>query len=62
MSNYEGKTYHRKRGHVDLIDLLYYEATGEALDPKDKKEILDSFQSKKEEHMGKTRQEKENER
>lgn len=44
MSNYEGKTYYRKRGHVDMIDLFYYEATGEALSPQDKKELLESME------------------
>lgn len=44
MSNYEGKTQYRKRGHVDLIDLLHYEATGEVLDPEDKKQILESIE------------------
>lgn len=44
MSNYEGKTQYRKRGHVDMIDLFYYEATGEALSPQDKKELLESME------------------
>lgn len=55
MINYEGETHHRRRGDVDLIDLLFYDAFGEVLPPDAKEAILRSMEDdkKKGEHSQK---------
>jgi hypothetical protein len=44
MSN-EGKTHYRRRRNVDLIDLLYCEATNELSPPDINKSILSSIEA-----------------
>jgi hypothetical protein len=41
MSEYEGKTYWRRRSEVTLSELLYYECTGEVPTPKIRKKLLE---------------------
>ena len=47
MSEYEGKVSYRSNSHnVDLIDVLYYEATGEMMTSKEKEKVIKMLEEK----------------
>lgn len=54
MSEYEGKVHRRRRGNVDLIDLLYYEISGGNFISKELKEKLMAHTEKLMAHTEKT--------